>query len=468
MKRFVAFHPFLFAIAPILFLFAYNIDEVSVKDLVLPLIVAVIGTLLFMLLLRLVTKNYNKIAIITSCFLVFFFSYGHVRDAISPGAEVALNFNILLVLAFLFIPASIGLFLIIKGRRDFATSTKFLNVVAITLIVISIVNVGIYEVKAITFEHKDTSKEDSHSVVVEYCPDIYYIILDMYAREDTLKDCIDFDNSDFIDYLTDKGFYVAGKSCSNYGSTYTSLPSSLNMKYLDAEEREAGVLLIPNNKVSRFLKARGYRYVYVDGGMAWKDMDKYADIYSCTDVFGFQVGDFAYNLCESTLLAPFARFFSGLSDANVVTQYGANRILYAFDALAEIPDIEEPTFAYAHIMCPHPPGIFDSDGAKGLAMFGEQEEFYPQGYYDNLAFINKKVEILVDEIISKSDAPPVIILQGDHGIWYEEERAREILNAYYLKDSGVLYETITPVNSFRVIFNLYFGMDYEILEDKYD
>jgi hypothetical protein len=29
----------------------------------------------------------------------------------------------------------------------------------------------------------------------------------------------------------------------------------------------------------------------------------------------------------------------------------------------------------------------------------------------------------------------------------------------------MLYETISPVNTFRVIFNAYFGTDYEILPD---
>ena len=42
-----------------------------------------------------------------------------------------------------------------------------------------------------------------------------------------------------------------------------------------------------------------------------------------------------------------------------------------------------------------------------------------------------------------------------------------ILNAYYLPDGGerVLYEGITPVNSFRMIFDQYFGASYDKLED---
>jgi hypothetical protein len=43
------------------------------------------------------------------------------------------------------------------------------------------------------------------------------------------------------------------------------------------------------------------------------------------------------------------------------------------------------------------------------------------------------------------------------------------LNMYYLPYGGesILYDGVSPVNSFRLIFNYYFNGEYEILEDKY-
>lgn len=43
-----------------------------------------------------------------------------------------------------------------------------------------------------------------------------------------------------------------------------------------------------------------------------------------------------------------------------------------------------------------------------------------------------------------------------------------ILNAYYLPDGQYeqLNEEISPVNSFRVIFNALFGTDFEILTER--
>jgi hypothetical protein len=43
----------------------------------------------------------------------------------------------------------------------------------------------------------------------------------------------------------------------------------------------------------------------------------------------------------------------------------------------------------------------------------------------------------------------------------------DIFNAYYFPDGGAgdLYPTITPVNSFRLMFNGYFGGEYPLLPD---
>ena len=48
------------------------------------------------------------------------------------------------------------------------------------------------------------------------------------------------------------------------------------------------------------------------------------------------------------------------------------------------------------------------------------------------------------------------------------EEKMNILNAYYLSayDKNELYESVTPVNSFRMIFNHLFDTGYDLLEDR--
>ena len=85
---------------------------------------------------------------------------------------------------------------------------------------------------------------------------------------------------------------------------------------------------------------------------------------------------------------------------------------------------------------------------------------------------------VITHLLLENNTPPIIILQGDHGSvltldWENptNDMIRErmtILNAYYLPENGneILYDDITPVNSFRLLFNNYFESDYEILDDK--
>ena len=42
-----------------------------------------------------------------------------------------------------------------------------------------------------------------------------------------------------------------------------------------------------------------------------------------------------------------------------------------------------------------------------------------------------------------------------------------IFNAYHFPDGGheQIYDEITPVNSFRILFNYYFNENFELLED---
>ena len=105
-------------------------------------------------------------------------------------------------------------------------------------------------------------------------------------------------------------------------------------------------------------------------------------------------------------------------------------------------------------------------------------EEYLEGYRNQIFYINKLMLAAVDGILAQSQSPPIIIIQSDHGSgaylnWSShenndclKERASNFV-AIFTPDSRVIfYDTITPVNIFRIIFNSYFDTNLELQPDK--
>jgi len=104
---------------------------------------------------------------------------------------------------------------------------------------------------------------------------------------------------------------------------------------------------------------------------------------------------------------------------------------------------------------------------------------YIAGYRRQIQYINNLILEMVDAILAQSETQPIIIIQGDHGPgaylhWGSLERTLPaerfgILNAYYFPDQdyAALYPSISPVNSFRVLLNQFFGGDYALIPDRH-
>jgi hypothetical protein len=127
--------------------------------------------------------------------------------------------------------------------------------------------------------------------------------------------------------------------------------------------------------------------------------------------------------------------------------------------------IPSPKFVFAHIISPHGPYVFDAEGN-----FIPDENDTDKGYVGQVEYLNSRLIPLLQNLIENSEGPPVIILQADHGghgTQFDLDHRMNILNAYYLPDDGdqYLYASISPVNSFRLVFDTYFGTDYGLLPD---
>ena len=490
LRKLPAVHPLLFAMLPILALYAYNVAEVSPSEIVLSTAIVLGSTVVLLLLSWLILKNVRKAGIILSIFLVLFFCYGLVLGAIGGrGAYGGLLPTRWVILSIVWVILFIcGAYFVIKTRRTLDVLTTILNIVAAIVVIIPTINIAVHEIRAASHDIKTAESMETNAVDlgdVDTLPDIYYIVLDRYASASTLKEVFDFDNSEFIDYLSDRGFYVASESTSNYVKSRSSLASALNMDYINYLSEELGegftdlgpmYAMLQDYEVWRFLRSKGYEFIHFGSWWGPTAHNDYAD----KNFNYWQIPYFPMALFQMTMAYPFCIELGIVDDLYTMHRECA---LYSFDNLADIPNIKGPTFVVAHVFLPHAPYVFDRNG-NYLTAEEANERSREVNYVDQLIFTNNKLRVLIDELLLSSEVPPIIILQADEGPfpegtdsrdfkWEEatEAQLREkmgILNAYYLPDAdeNVLYPSITPVNSFRLVFNLYLDADFELLPDK--
>lgn len=487
MKKPIVLHPFLFALYSVLSIYSHNIAEMSFGEVIFPAALSVVFAFILWIICSVIIRNRLKAGIITTIFLFLFFSYGHIWDNLYDFfRQHHLKEELFVVLYFIIFIIS-GSIIIISKKR-FQLSTKYLNIVAIILIAINVIMIV-----AQSLSHKTyiLSKQSliPQKKVLHYYPDIYYIILDGYGRNDILKEFYQYDNSAFIKFLTKKSFYIARKSTSNYAQTSLSLSCSLNLMYLDNISRKMGEKsfnrkplreLIRDSRVTKILKTVGYKFVSFATGIAITEI-RGADFY-LTPYWSFT--EFENILINTTPIPFFMEKFSTKS----LYDLHRERILYIFEHIASLSHIESPKFVFVHIVAPHPPFIFGRNGEKVKTLkkfsfadgkFIMKRMEYVKNYRNQLIFITKKIKEAIDKLLSNSSDLPIIIIQSDHGPgsilnWshFNDDVLRErmsILNAYFFPDKKAykyLYPDITPVNTFRLIFNIYFGTDYKLLEDK--
>jgi len=236
--------------------------------------------------------------------------------------------------------------------------------------------------------------------------------------------------------------------------------------------------LINENELYKILKNNGYKIIH--SGSWWEPTrrNKNADINLNLNPYGFS--EFIRMICEKSWLLYFFE----------VNQYSQRkiswrRIKFQIEKLSEIPEFNEPTFTFAHLMIPHHPFVFDRNG-NYKSIKETSEKSFEDNYLDQLIYINSQLKELIIKLISNSEHPPIIILQGDEGPFPHKYRINEkaynwknatpselkqkmgILNALFLPNINpkIVYDTITPVNTFRLVFNAYFKTDYKILNDK--
>jgi hypothetical protein len=345
---------------------------------------------------------------------------------------------------------------------------------------------SIYDAERAAAEMSDIAERVPVAPAGARPPDIYHFIFDRYGSAETLSR--DYGIERTIDgFLTERGFHVATESYSNYQKTGQSLASTFHMDYLD-DLAENPLLdggnwhpifaMLDDHRVGRFLQAQGYTFLQF--GSWWTGTYRSA-VADENHPHGFS--EFGMLYLRRTILRP---LFHALPDTPLTMRLDwdnaqCQRVARQVEQVKAIGVRDDPVYVFVHVLVPHGPYVFAPDGRcltqQEAATRGDR-----QGYIDQIAYADRIIEDVVTTLQERDGPAPVILIQADEGPFplennrtpWQEASSGDlrvklgILNAIYFPngDYGLLRNDITPVNSYRVLFNTVFGTDLPILPDR--
>ncbi|MDR3577309.1 MAG: hypothetical protein P4L50_25895 [Anaerolineaceae bacterium] len=497
---FSGLHPLLFAILPLLSLWSANYDKLTPIDVFSAFFLSIVLAVIIYILFARILKNGKKAGLLTTLILLLFFTYGHVYDFIK-GVSL---FGILIgrhrfLGPFWLIMLMVGTVLILKYGNKAVFLNRYLNQIGLVLVLFTVGNL------LVLYYQSETKKGNANvdlstipglnSMAAESNPDtrpdIYYILLDGYSRDDVIQNYYKFDNSAFIVDLKNLGFIIPACTQSNYAWTALSMPATLNMNYFNDYTHNSSFPArldydvqgdyTVHSLVRAFLAQQGYTIVSFQNGFPWTEL-RDANVYYGAGTFLQRVtstNEFDDLLLETSGLRPYYDFaeISANSEAQMLgvgddpgqptaiptdlqkTKY--NDLMNEFSNIEKAIHLPGKKFIYLHVPAPHNPYVVNPSGAYSPVLDPVV------GYTNQVQYLNKRIIPIIQDILANSKTPPVIVIQADHG-WVNDPKRVDILNAYYLPNGGnkQIYPTITPVNTFRIIFNTYFGANLPLLKDE--
>ena len=506
------FYLWLLGVYPILHLYSVNFGLVIDHEVFTSLAVMVAATTIAFALTNVLVRDRLKTAFMLSIASICFSFSGHIYTLVFMPKSLFI-WTLIVSIAAVFIMVAIYRR---SSRRFLVHLTAILNLILLVLMIspsISLVSGYAYassfaqiasDYGAMIATKPETPKVNDSATR----PDIYYIIPDSYPSDTWLKEAMNFDNSAFTQALRDRGFIVAEHAQSNYGATFTSLASTLNMRYYDSNPSQINTLdflrvAIAENEVSRQLQQLGYTYIYLLSGLLVPssiadinrdyapagpiDIDVDQSDFSTAILYhpgagvsrmldrGFLYKQSFLSLYHDTTLLRIVK--SQLDKLFYTDEFMPYHVYAAERFLATIADVEsfafmpEATFAIVHLLKPHAPIVFNEHGE----IISDIVFPSPKQHLDELKFVNSRFLQMIDAILENSQNPPIIIFQADHGSIYGHPTAedkRYVLfdsyAAYYLPDDYSLEipQPYTFINSFPLILNEVFAKDFQLQDDR--
>jgi hypothetical protein len=368
----------------------------------------------------------------------------------------------------------------------------FLNIFMICLVVTEVLTMTtnikdleknhdlIYPQKPLAEKYMPSTRSDSSK------PDIYFLLFDAYTNNKALKENWDFDNTQITDWLTGNGFHISPYTHSNYNFTAFSVSSTFNMNYIDAKKGidatiKSNILQanksISDNEAFSILKKENYSIDFLapfknsiqENGLG-QFFEYLVDKQIANQTLPGRIYD---NYLFTHLADKWAAMHDSTPPKSILDKYAFVRS--TVDQVKKSADStvnRAPHFVYAHIMVPHDPPLFNSTGtlmSKKEALAASNFDAYTA----QVKFANMIMKEMVNYISQHNKRNTIIVIEGDHGYAFYPEKLKpkyafSNFNAVYFPDKNYsrLYDNMSPVNMFRILFNQYFNQNFPLLKDS--
>ncbi len=394
-----------------------------------------------------------------------------------------------------------AIFLVLRTRWDARPLLRWIAYGMTVLVALNLIRIAVDRPPRAPPPNETHLSEEFKAVAADLAgigarsPDIYVMLFDGYGSSEVLSRYYGFDNHEFLDHIRDLGFTVHTDARSNYIGTDDSLASIWNMNYIDADTSVSSVrvlsgLLAPNGTVAHTAAGK----LFAEAG--------YKTLADNTN--HSRIDNTDYSLKTKVRRVLFSRFSRALVDQyalrwvindEIARQWiigpsnGQFNLPESILRTLDIPADPAPTLAFIYSTAPHPPNYFNRDGTvkpiRDAYIAGSNDWRDADAYLDQVHVVNQVIGNTVEEILNRSDRPPVIVLLADHGpasqtdgvLWniaihdpsnrLVDERTG-ILNAMFLPEqcTDQPHPGLTSVNLFRFILSSCLGADIELLPDE--
>ncbi|MBI1342288.1 MAG: sulfatase-like hydrolase/transferase [Terrimonas sp.] len=433
-------------------------------------------------------RSLKKSALLSFVCSLFIFFLGDAKNSLSryyPESMIQ-KYSVLLSASLLVLVVII--IRLKRSRSNFRKISLVLNTTLLLFITADVIAILFLERKN-TYTMREEEIQLQNSCGDCEKPDIYYIIFDSYTSSAALAKDFNYSNAGLEHYLQDKGFFIASQSKSNYNYTAFSLGSIFNLNYFEQIDTThklydrtylQALKIVYQNKLFPFLRQEGYQIF----NHSLFDIKGFPTTRTVKDKWGIRELFDQYNIILK-LNADAGELFPKwinreLSENDLYVNTRANRkfidSMVMEDLLQSVQEqSSQPKFVYAHFLSPHPPFFNDSLGRPLISKNLPYPADIIDGYVNRVAAANRKITRLMDSILKHTQRPLVIIIQGDHGFTYENdpEKKREKyfpnMNAFYFsnRDYHLLNDSLTSVNTFRVVLNTWFKKELPILQNEF-